>query len=180
MYPVVNGSIANAQTLLGIDATAAADIAAETAARIAADNAEATTRNNADVALANALTSEANTRLAQDNAEATTRANADTNLQNQINTITGGISTAAIRAGAVTVTGGGDFTLTFTPPFATGVAQIWVGYPPGVGEPTGGSPANPVSFPHITSHTTSGAVGILSDNNFTPITGAMNWWAIGW
>jgi hypothetical protein len=180
MYPVVSApTIAAAQGLLGIDATAAADIAAETAARIAADNAEATARANADTAEANARSAADTTLTNNLNAEVTNRTNADTNLQNQINTITGGASTAGIRAGTVT-TSGGSFTLTFTPPFAHGVAQIWVGYPPGVGEPTSGSPANPVSFPHITSSSVSGAVGLLTDNNFTPISGSMNWWAIGW
>jgi hypothetical protein len=179
MYPVVNGSIANAQTLLGIDATAAADIAAETAARIAADNAEQTARIAADNAEATARSNADNGLTAGLNNEATTRANADTNLQNQINTITGGASTAGIRAGTVITDAGGGFTLTFTPAFAHGVAQIWVGYPPGVGEPTSGSPANPVSFPHITSSSVSGAAGLLTDNNFTPISGSMTWWAIG-
>jgi hypothetical protein len=37
-----------------------------------------------------------------------------------------------------------------------------------------------VSFPHITSFTTSGAVGILLDNTFTPISGSMRYWAIGY
>jgi hypothetical protein len=179
MYPVVNGSIANAQSLLGIDATAASDLAAETAARIAADNAEATARANADITEANARSAADTTLTNNLNAEVTNRTNADTNLQNQINTITGGAVTAGIRAGAVT-TSGGNFTLTFTPAFAHGVAQVWVGYPPGVGEPTSGNPANPVSFPHISTVSVSGATGLLTDNSFTPISGSMTWWAIGW
>ena len=53
------------------------DIATETAARIAADNAEATARGNADATL-----------QANINAEATTRGNADTTLTNNLTTET--------------------------------------------------------------------------------------------
>jgi len=179
MQPVVNGSIANAQTLLGIDPTLGAQLAAEAAARIAADSAEATARAAGDAA-------EATTRAAQDTIlfnditlETTNRTAADAVLQAEIDALVAA-PTSSIRAGAVTVSLTGDFTLTFTPAFTTEVAQIWVGFPPGVGEPTSGSPANPVSFPHITSHTTSGAVGVLLDNMFTPLSGSMRWYAIGY
>lgn len=178
MQPVVSGSIANAQTLLGIDPTLGAQLAAEAAARIAADSAEATARAAADAA-------EAATRLANDTnlqgqitAEAAARAAADAHLQSEIDALVAA-PTSSIRAGTVTIGLTGDFTLTFSPAFTTGVAQIWVGYPPGVGEPTSGSPANPVSFPHITTFSTSGCTGVLLDNTFTPLNGSMRWWAIG-
>jgi len=178
MRPVVGGTIANAQTLLGIDSTLGAQLAAESAARIAADSAEATAR----AAAVNAEAVERNRvdgiLQANIDAEAAARTAADASLQAQITALVP--STAQMRAGTVTVAITGDFTLTFSPAFPTDVAQIWVGYPPGVGEPTGGSPANPVSFPHITSFTTAGAVGVLLDNTFTPISGSMRWWAIGY
>jgi hypothetical protein len=71
-------------------------VATETANRIAADNAEATTRANADSALQTALNQEISDRIADvnveesarilaDGNEATARSNADTDLQNQIN-----------------------------------------------------------------------------------------------
>ena len=178
MQPVVSGSIANAQTLLGIDPTLGTQLAAESAARITADSAEATARAAADAAEAAARAAADTTLQNNINAETAARTAADANLQAQITGLVP--STAQMRAGAVTVSITGDFTLTFSPAFPTDVAQIWVGYPPGVGEPTGGSPANPVSFPHITSFTTAGAVGILLDNTFTPISGSMRYWAIGY
>jgi len=178
MQPVVGGSIANAQTLLGIDPTLGTQLAAESAARIAADSAEAAARTAADNAEAAARAAADTTLQNNINAEAAARAAADANLQAQINALVP--STAQMRAGSVTVSITGDFTLTFSPAFPTDVAQIWVGYPPGVGEPTGGSPDNPQTFAHITSFSVSGAVGVLLNNSFTPVSGSMRYWAIGW
>lgn len=93
------------EAVQGAIAEANADIQAEENARIAAVNAEATTRANADTTLqnnidaeatarANAITAEATARQTADNtlqgninSEASARASADSNLQSQINQI---------------------------------------------------------------------------------------------
>lgn len=113
MYPVVSApTIADAVNLLGLGGGSVAD---EAAARAAADSAEQTARTNADTALG--------TRI--DN-EVTARTAGDANLQTQIDAITGagpadGILPAgySMRFGNVISDSGGNYSATFSPPFAS-------------------------------------------------------------
>ena len=74
----------NADTALqNLVSAVSSDLAAETSARISADEAESTARQNAD-------NSEALARASADELEATTRQSADTNLQTQIDAIIAG------------------------------------------------------------------------------------------
>lgn len=82
------------EAVQGAIAEANADIQVEENARIAAVNAEATARQNADAALQNNIDAEATARQTADNtlqgninSEASARASADSNLQSQINQI---------------------------------------------------------------------------------------------
>ena len=116
MAPVVGAAtIADAQSLLGIDGS----VSAEATARANADSAEQTARTNADTALG--------TRI--DN-EITRATNKENDLQSQIDTITGAPATGilpagySIRFGRVASDSSGNFSGTFSPPFPSSCDAI--------------------------------------------------------
>jgi hypothetical protein len=137
MQPVVAApTLADAMRILGVDDA----IAAEAAARTAADSAEQTARIAADNA-------EAAARAAADSAEATTRANADTSLQtaitnetnrataaenslsSQIATLTSLADLSTYQTVTVTTDGTGYFTCSWSPAFSYAVKGISVSGP---------------------------------------------------
>ena len=140
MMPVVTAtSIANAQSLLGIqDFTAS--INAETSARQAADNTLTTNLNS----------------------EITRATNAENNLQSQVNSINTTLSTASIRAGIATTNSSGSITATFSPAFASGAVYFTVMSPSGYPTVVGPQPPAPQANATIISVTTSTASGITA------------------
>jgi hypothetical protein len=120
MDPVVSAAtIDDALNLLGVTAL----IDAEATARSEADNALQAQRNSDITTLNNSIA-----------AEAQARTNADTNLQNELNneiarakaaeaaladSIASGAGGGFVRAGTLTTDATGNFTVTFSPPFAT-------------------------------------------------------------
>lgn len=122
MQPVVSGSIANAQNLLGITGSGSA-LQAEINRATAAENI-LTTNLNAEISRAEAAESELDTDLSEE----TTRAeNAEANLQSQITALGGGGALPAgysFRFGEVTSSSSGAFSGTFSPPFPTACACV--------------------------------------------------------
>lgn len=107
-----------------------AQLTTETNARIAADNAEATTRASADTTLQGNINSEATTRANADAAEAAARAAADASLQGQINALVPGAGPAAplLIGGEGLTDGSGHVRISFPTPFSTALTAF-VGIP---------------------------------------------------
>lgn len=141
LYPVVSApTIADAKVLLGIDGS----ISSEATARAAADTAEQTARIAADNALGVRI----------DN-EVTARAAGDANLQAQITALPGGATSPlpagyTMRFGSTVSDSGGNFSVTFSPPFASNCDSIV-------------TTARSASFwASVTSQSAGGASGITS------------------
>lgn len=172
MQPVVSApTVAAAASLLGIEDWSS-QIAAETA-RAEAKEADLGGAINAEHDRAVTAEDSIATGLSQ---EVTNRTNADTNLQNQINTLSAEISTATTRAGNVTCDASGNFSITFTPAFANGVAYATFGtwnassYPIWILVPT-----------VTTSLSLTTWTGMAQQENGLPVPNAVStWYAIGW
>jgi hypothetical protein len=179
MAPVVAApTIAEAQRLLGIGTDLAQALADETAARIAADNAEQAARIAADNA-------EQAARTAADTAETSRAQAAEANLQSEIDAeraarIAGDAANAVVggtRAGQTTANASGQIGVTFAPAFATACVVAVV--PPddavaGPGVLAGLSQGN-------TTITRTSFTGLIVDGAGNPMPGrACFWYAIGY
>jgi hypothetical protein len=194
MEPVTSApTISEAIQLLGIQDLVDTSVAAEASIRAAAITAEANARTAADTTLQNNI-----------DGETANRGTADITLQNNINAeqaraeaaeaaLQGnhdGLASQGIRAGSLTTDGEGNFSVSFSPPYATKCVMIAVVDQNEIWNPVTGLPEAWISVlavPGVSGPgglNTTGASGQLVQNNPTgpgPI-GALtiDWWSVGY